>query len=246
MNVNAALLSLILQTDGTTKAILCLFLLLSIMCWAILFYKRRLLLVKIRDLKLAQQLVSKSYALSDLLAKATLLQGTFPGEMLAHYLSELKTALTMSGNYKPLLADREWQLLQTNLQHSIDDALSKEEAYIPVLSTTAACATLIGLFGTVWGLIHAFIGIGIKKSADIASVAPGIAEALITTLGGLLVAIPALVMFNYLQVTFKSFEQQLMIFAEKSIASMKYVASIEHPDLLAEKQPQAAKTVGIQ
>ena len=53
-------------------------------------------------------------------------------------------------------------------------------------------------FGTVWGLIHAFMGIAQQKSADISAVAPGIAEALITTLGGLIIAIPALVMFNYL------------------------------------------------
>jgi len=56
----------------------------------------------------------------------------------------------------------------------------------------------LGLLGTVWGLIHAFMNISQQQSADIATVAPGIAEALITTLVGLIVAIPALALYHYL------------------------------------------------
>ena len=73
-----------------------------------------------------------------------------------------------------------------------------EESYLPFLFTSASVSPLLGLFGTVWGLVHAFIRISEKQSADITTVAPGIAEALITTLAGLLVAVPALVMYHYL------------------------------------------------
>ena len=66
-----------------------------------------------------------------------------------------------------------------------------------MLSVSAAVSPLLGLFGTVWGLVHAFVRIGELQTADIATVAPGIAEALITTLAGLMVAIPALVMYHY-------------------------------------------------
>ena len=75
----------------------------------------------------------------------------------------------------------------------------------------------MGLFGTVWGLIQAFMAIGEKQSADIAAVAPGIAQALTTTLAGLLVAIPAFVMFSYLSWQLKSLEQKLMQFADRSV-----------------------------
>ena len=73
-----------------------------------------------------------------------------------------------------------------------------DEAYVPILSSCAAVAPLLGLFGTVWGLIHAFLQISQTQVADLATVAPGISEALITTLAGLMVAIPALIMYNYL------------------------------------------------
>ena len=84
------------------------------------------------------------------------------------------------------------------MNQRVEEALSQEEALIPVLATCSQAAPLIGLFGTVWGLIHAFMAIAQQRSADIAAVAPGIAEALITTMGGLVVAIPSLVLYAYL------------------------------------------------
>jgi len=65
------------------------------------------------------------------------------------------------------------------------------------LATTASTAPFIGLFGTVWGIMKAFHEIGLKGSASLATVAPGIAEALINTALGLLVAIPASLAYNY-------------------------------------------------
>jgi biopolymer transport protein TolQ len=93
--------------------------------------------------------------------------------------------------------------------------LLHNEEYLAVLSSSAAVAPLLGLFGTVWGLIHAFIRISETQVADIATIAPGIAEALITTLAGLLVAIPALVMFNYLHTKTRALEQQLITLADR-------------------------------
>lgn len=65
------------------------------------------------------------------------------------------------------------------------------------LATTASIAPFIGLFGTVWGIMKAFHEIGLKGSASLATVAPGIAEALINTAMGLFVAIPAAIAYNY-------------------------------------------------
>jgi len=91
----------------------------------------------------------------------------------------------------------------------------QEEAYTPVLSISASVATLLGLYGTVWGLIHAFVRISEKQSADIVAVAPGISEALITTIAGLVVAIPALVFSQYIVVRMKTMEYSLMTLTDK-------------------------------
>jgi biopolymer transport protein TolQ len=71
------------------------------------------------------------------------------------------------------------------------------ERYLPFLATTASSTPFIGLFGTVWGIMSAFHGIGAQGSASLAVVAPGISEALIATAAGLAAAIPAVISYNY-------------------------------------------------
>lgn len=75
--------------------------------------------------------------------------------------------------------------------------VSRLERYLPFLATTASAAPFIGLFGTVWGVMAAFHGIGQQGSASLAVVAPGISEALIATAFGLGAAIPAVIGYNY-------------------------------------------------
>ena len=75
--------------------------------------------------------------------------------------------------------------------------ISKLERFLPFLATTASASPFIGLFGTVWGVMTAFHGIGREGSAGLAVVAPGISEALIATAAGLAAAIPAVVAYNY-------------------------------------------------
>jgi biopolymer transport protein TolQ len=75
--------------------------------------------------------------------------------------------------------------------------VSQLERYLPFLATTASSTPFIGLFGTVWGIMSAFHGIGAQGSASLAVVAPGISEALIATAAGLAAAIPAVISYNY-------------------------------------------------
>ncbi len=76
--------------------------------------------------------------------------------------------------------------------------LSRAERFLPFLATCSSAGPFLGLLGTVWGIISAFQRIGIWGSANIAVVAPGIAEALVATAVGLFVAIPALVAYNFI------------------------------------------------
>jgi biopolymer transport protein TolQ len=75
--------------------------------------------------------------------------------------------------------------------------IARMERYLPFLATTASACPFIGLFGTVWGVMAAFHGIGAQGSASLAVVAPGISEALIATAAGLGAAIPAVIGYNY-------------------------------------------------
>lgn len=88
--------------------------------------------------------------------------------------------------------------LERTLQRVMTDQTVKMESGLAFLATTASATPFIGLFGTVWGIMEAFQAIGQTGSATLASVAPGISEALITTAGGLFAAVPALIGYNLL------------------------------------------------
>jgi biopolymer transport protein TolQ len=83
------------------------------------------------------------------------------------------------------------------MRRSASVEIAKLERYLTFLATTASSTPFIGLFGTVWGVMAAFHGIGKQGSASLAVVAPGISEALIATAAGLAAAIPAVIGYNY-------------------------------------------------
>lgn len=98
-------------------------------------------------------------------------------------------------------------------------ALNRElegvENYIPFLGTVGSISPYIGLFGTVWGIMHSFMGLSAVKQATLQSVAPGIAEALIATAIGLFVAIPAVMAYNRLNLRVSKLEQSYVNFIDE-------------------------------
>lgn len=107
------------------------------------------------------------------------------------------------------LSKEELERLEFTLEQEVDRLVRQEEIYLPILGTSAAVGPLMGLFGTICGLIYAFMSISQEKSADIATVAPGIASALMTTLAGLVVAIPAMIAFHYFSNELRKREHKL-------------------------------------
>ena len=93
---------------------------------------------------------------------------------------------------------RSFDALDRALLRAASMEMAKLEKRVSFLATTASITPFIGLFGTVWGIIIAFQGIGETGSTDLAVVAPGIAEALVATAAGLFAAIPAVYFYNYL------------------------------------------------
>lgn len=215
--MNVSLWQIISSTDLMSKGVLLVLLGMSIGCWALALYKKMIIATKIKALKQAQGLLQNTKSMEDFLARLSVMQTTFAGELIASFLTDFKKLLRMYETGSASLADRDWYLLQAAIQQRVDEVLTNEEYLIPALSTSAQAAPLLGLFGTVWGLIHAFMGIATSRSADIAAVAPGIAEALITTLAGLVVAIPALALYNYLYGQMRKFEHEVVQVADSCL-----------------------------
>lgn len=101
---------------------------------------------------------------------------------------------------------------------SMNRELGALETHIPFLGTIGSISPYIGLFGTVWGIMHTFIGLGAVKQATLQMVAPGIAEALIATAIGLFAAIPAIIAFNSLSLRVNHLEQNYDNFTEELIS----------------------------
>ena len=87
--------------------------------------------------------------------------------------------------------------VEKTLLSSVSDSFFKLERFLGFLATTAGVSPFIGLLGTVWGILNVFLQVSLQGTASIGTVAPGVAEALITTVAGLIVAIPALVAYNF-------------------------------------------------
>jgi biopolymer transport protein TolQ len=213
---NNAVWQLVKQADTVTWTILGLLLCLSIISWALFCTKAIVLAMKKRQLQRARSFIMQAKTVEDLRVLATKLSGTLPGYFIAKNLLFFKTHLEQSSHDGSYERKRHLvELMQHHQQQLMDQLFTLHESHISFFSTTAAVAPLLGLLGTVWGLIHSFMRMSAFKSADIATVAPGMAEALIVTLAGLLVAIPALVMCNYLINQVKGLDQHLEVFAQK-------------------------------
>ncbi len=200
-----ALWGLIIQSDFMTQMVMSTLFFMSIVCWAIALYKLILLKIKQEQCRKVLEQIKMCSSLPSVLQVAQENRATLPGYVLVQLLTHAKSAQEAESI----------ELFQLQADSLLDDVMYQEEAYTPVLSISASVATLLGLFGTVWGLIHAFVRISEKQSADIVAVAPGISEALITTIAGLFVAIPALVFSQYIMVRMKTMEYSLMTLTDK-------------------------------
>jgi len=114
--------------------------------------------------------------------------------------------------------------VEKTLLSSVSDSFFKLERFLGFLATTAGVSPFIGLLGTVWGILNVFLQVSLQGTASIGTVAPGVAEALITTVAGLIVAIPALVAYNFfsnqlrvLSIETDNFVGEFLSLAEKKL-----------------------------
>ena len=108
--------------------------------------------------------------------------------------------------------------LERAMRGAVTATLRKAEPGLPLLATIGSVSPFVGLFGTVWGIMHSFFGIAAKQDTGLATVAPGIAEALFATAIGLVAAIPAVIAYNRCSVQLSRIRQEATA-AAASLAS---------------------------
>lgn len=176
-------LQLILQAGLVVKFVLALLLLFSIVSWAIIIQKWRHFSKADKETRDFMRAYESTRSPQELYAVSKRHLVSPEASLFRAVYSE--KAYTERDELKRML--RRYSALEgTRLQR-----------YLNFLATTGSSTPFIGLFGTVWGIMNAFRGIGTAGSASLAVVAPGIAEALIATAIGLAAAIPAVIAYNY-------------------------------------------------
>ncbi len=205
-----ALWHLIEQSDFMIKTVLVMLLVASVACWALIFYKLNLFNLKDKQLRETSKKINRITTRQELLKLTNEEANTLSGLVLLEYVQEMQTIVQKKGKHSEgKLSDRDIDYLDAKRFSVIDSLVYEEESYLSVLSVAAASGPLIGLFGTIWGLTNSFISISEKQSADIVTIAPGMAEALMTTMAGLMLAIPMLIMFHYLAGRVRTIEHAL-------------------------------------
>jgi biopolymer transport protein TolQ len=198
---------LVAQAGPVVKGVLLLLILMSVGCWGIVLLKLRVLRAAIKESETFLTLFWEESNLARMYREAETLPNSPLAEIFRSGFIELQKFSKLKSGSRDAGSDRPGDILHTrptgidNIHRALDQAttseLSRLEKSLSFLATTGSTAPFIGLFGTVWGIMDSFRQIGIRGSANLATVAPGIAEALVATALGLFAAIPAVVAYNY-------------------------------------------------
>jgi biopolymer transport protein TolQ len=192
---------LVAQSGPVAKAVFVLLVVFSLISWAIIIYKGLALHRAYTQSQTFLQVFRKSSKFSEVSSvcpqlKASPLVGVFQaGYLEVNQQVRGGSGASTSAPAKPVM--RSLESLSRSLARAATVEATRLERRVSFLATTASVSPFIGLFGTVVGIMNAFADIGRMGSANLAVVAPGISEALITTAAGLGAAIPAAVFFNY-------------------------------------------------
>ncbi|MEK6598857.1 MAG: protein TolQ [Deltaproteobacteria bacterium] len=195
-NMQGGLWNMILGAGIVVKLVLIVLLVFSVLSWAIIIYKYRILKKMEKESGAFLEFFwhKKQFAL--IFAAAANYRFTPLARLFAAGYNELPQARTQKKeNIQFSIGETDG--IQRALKKAMSNEISRMEKAVSFLATTGNTAPFIGLFGTVWGIMNSFSGIGMKGSASLAVVAPGISEALIATAIGLTAAIPAVVAYNH-------------------------------------------------
>jgi|AntDeeMetagen681_2_1112603.scaffolds.fasta_scaffold02269_5 TolQ protein len=241
MNVatDMSLWGLVLQASLLVKLVMLALLLASIGSWVVIFSKRRLLRQTKNDMEWFEDRFWSGGNLKDIYA-----------ETQQHTDTSRGMPSIFRGGYEELKRQRNAgratpQETVPSVQRAMRVALSRElerlDRGLAMLATVGSISPYVGLFGTVWGIMSAFIALGNVKQASLAMVAPGIAEALIATAMGLFAAIPAVIAYNFFSNKVDIIENRFQTFMEEMAGIVERGMSAASPATrIASEKPRPA------
>ena len=188
--VGGEIVDLVLQTGAVAKSVLVILLAFSVFSWAVILSKWRVLRRARSQSERFVRAFRKAQRLQDVVSVAEQFRPSPLVGVLDGAIAEFKRQMgTTGGIHNPVAIQRAMQIASS-------EEITRFERNVPWLAITGAVTPFIGLFGTVWGIIDAFHGLGTAGAATLRAVAPGISEALITTAAGLAAAIPAVIAYD--------------------------------------------------
>jgi biopolymer transport protein TolQ len=203
--------------------VLFLLLFFSVTSWTIIIIKWRLLNRALRESNLFTEYFWKSRDLASVYVKSKQLAGSPVARIFRVGYAELKRASQAASGDKEQLPGKKSDSgmrhvsaadsVERSLRRAMSTEIVRMTQMVPFLATTGNITPFIGLFGTVWGIMNSFHMIGLRGSASLAAVAPGISEALVATAAGLATAIPAVIAFNHFMNKIRIVESELVSFS---------------------------------
>jgi biopolymer transport protein TolQ len=214
--VGGEIVDMLSNTGAVAKLVLLSLLIFSLISWAIILTKWSLLRRARSQSGRFVRAFRKAQRLQDVAAVAdqfhpSPLVGVFEGGF-----EEYKRQAAAWGTLHNVTA------VQRGMQIGASEEITRLERNVPWLAITAAVTPFVGLFGTVWGIIDAFHGLGTAGAATLRAVAPGISEALITTAAGLAAAIPAVIAYNLIGASIREFAARSDDFALELLNAVEF------------------------
>jgi biopolymer transport protein TolQ len=221
--IGGDIIDLVRETGPVAQAVLLLLFAFSLVSWAIILSRWSLL----RRARVQSGRFLRAFRRAQRLQDINSVSEQFrPSPLVGVFSSgfkEFERQVGASGSLRNPLA------VQRAMQIASSEEMTRFERNMPWLAITGAVTPFVGLFGTVWGIIDAFHGLGTSGAATLRAVAPGISEALITTAAGLAAAIPAVIAYNLIGGSIRDFAARCDDFSLEMLNSV-------------ERQPAAART----
>jgi biopolymer transport protein TolQ len=221
--IGGEIIDLVRETGPVAQAVLLLLFAFSLVSWAIILSRWSL----IRRARVQSGRFLRAFRRAQRLQDINSVSEQFrPSPLVGVFSSgfkEFERQVGSSGGLRNPLA------VQRAMQIASSEEMTRFERNMPWLAITGAVTPFVGLFGTVWGIIDAFHGLGTTNGASLRAVAPGISEALITTAAGLAAAIPAVIAYNLIGGSIREFAARCDDFSLEMLNAV-------------ERQPAVART----
>lgn len=214
---------LLAQTGWVARVVLLILLGFSVLSWAIIYRKYTLF----RRAWAQTEKFLETFRAAQRLPEARPLASAFPATPLAPvYAAGMRELEGPAGAKNPHPRPQQSDTgVAMALQVASGVEIAQLERWMSFLATTGSVTPFIGLFGTVWGVMDAFMGLGEAGSTTLRAVAPGIAEALIATAAGLFTAIPAVIAYNYFLHQIREFAARMDNFAMEFLTRAERLSS---------------------